>query len=73
MAKTSVTVWYDPEGDFLEVLFDASRPGYFRETQDDRVMEKVDEHGALLGFSIIGVASLGSDSPLEVALPSTDG
>ena len=72
MARTSVTVWYDPEGDFLEVIFDPSRPGYFRETQDDRVMEKVDEHGSLLGFSIIGVASMRSGSPLEVALPSIE-
>ena len=66
----SLTVWYDGEGDFLEVVFDPSRPGYFRETQDDRVMEKVDEQGTLLGFSIIGVASMRSGSPLEVALPS---
>jgi hypothetical protein len=67
-----VTVWYDPEGDFLEVIFDSSRPGFFRETQDDRVMEKVDEHGTLLGFSIIGVTRMRSGSPLEVALPSID-
>ncbi len=34
-------VWYDAKGDYLEVLFD-QRPGYFRETTNDQVMEKVD-------------------------------
>jgi hypothetical protein len=39
-----VTVWYDEEGDYLKVLF-AQKKGYFRETDNDAVMEKVDEAG----------------------------
>ncbi len=35
-----VRVWYDQEGDYLEVLFDRKK-GYFRETDNDAVMEKV--------------------------------
>ena len=37
-------VWYDPEGDYLEVIFD-QKEGYFRETENDQVMEKVDPQG----------------------------
>jgi hypothetical protein len=70
VAAKSVTIWFDPEGDFLEVLFDASRPGYFRETADDRVMEKIDEDGAVLGFSILGVSAMRAAAPIEVELPS---
>ncbi len=69
MARKSLKVWFDPEGDFLEVLFDSTHPGYFRETADDRVMEKVDEQGNLLGFSILHVSSLQSGAqPIELAL-----
>ena len=44
-----VSVWYDEEGDYLEVLF-ARKKGYFRETDHDAVMEKVDEAGNILGL-----------------------
>ena len=37
-----VRVWYDEEGDYLEVLLE-HKEGYFRETDNDAVMEKVDE------------------------------
>jgi hypothetical protein len=62
-----VTVWYDPEGDYLEVLF-ARRAGYFRETDQAAVMEKVDIHGNLLGFSILGVRTLQGNSPFSATL-----
>lgn len=66
MAEKQLKVWYDPEGDFLEVIFD-QRPGYFRETANDQVMEKVDEAGNVLGFSILKVSAL-KEAPLEIAL-----
>ncbi len=31
-----ITIWFDPEGDFLEVLFE-KKEGYFRETASDAV------------------------------------
>ena len=34
MAERAVKIWYDPEGDYPEVIFD-QRPGYFRETASD--------------------------------------
>jgi uncharacterized protein YuzE len=66
MAERKVRVWYDREADYLEVIFD-QREGYFRETANDRVMEKVDNKGQVLGFSILKVSSL-TKTPLEVAL-----
>lgn len=66
MADRKVKLWFDAEGDFLEVIFD-QKPGYFRETESDQVMEKVDEEGNILGFSVLRVSSL-KDAPLEVVL-----
>lgn len=66
MAERKVKIWYDQEGDFLEVIFD-EKPGYFRETASDQVMEKVDEQGNILGFSVLRVSAM-KEKPLEVAL-----
>ena len=60
-----VKIWYDREGDFLEVLF-SEAPGYMRETGNDAVMERVDASGNLLGFSVMNVsAALGRISTRE--------
>jgi uncharacterized protein YuzE len=66
MERKIVKVWYDPEGDYLEVIFE-QKEGYFRETANDQVMEKVDMEGNILGFSVLKVSSL-KEHPLEVAL-----
>ena len=66
MAQRKLKVWYDPEGDYLEVMFD-QKPGYFRETANEQVMEKVDEEGNILGFSVLRVSAL-KQKPLDVAL-----
>ena len=66
MAKKTVKLWYDREGDYLEVIFD-QKPGFFRETASDQVMEKVDQEGNLLGFSVLKVSARRM-TPLEVAL-----
>ena len=66
MADKRVKIWFDPEGDYLEVMFE-QRPGYFRETDNEQVMEKVDEQGNVLGFSVLRVSAL-KKAPLEVVL-----
>ena len=66
MAEKVVRMWFDPEGDFLEVTFE-QKPGYFRETENDQVMEKVDQDGNVIGFSVLRVSAL-KKAPLEVAL-----
>ena len=37
MAERKLKVWYDPEGDYLEVIFD-QKEGYFRETENEPVI-----------------------------------
>ncbi len=66
MERDVVKLWYDPEGDYLEVTFER-KEGFFRETEDDQVMQRVDRDGNVLGFSIQKVSSL-KGKPFEVAL-----
>jgi uncharacterized protein YuzE len=68
MAERQVKVWYDREADYLEVTFE-QKAGFFRQTDNDQVMEKVDDEGHVLGFSILKVSALGQQ-PLSVALRS---
>lgn len=62
-----IKVWYDPEGDYLEVLF-SEAPGYMRETNDDALLERVDEDGHVIGFSIMNVSRLPQNRPLTAEL-----
>lgn len=66
MAERRVRIWFDREGDFLEVIFE-QRAGWFRETADDRVMEKVDADGNVIGFSVLNVTTI-DGRPLDVTL-----
>ena len=66
-----VKVWYDPKGDFLEVIF-KQKEGYFRETKSDQVMEKVDMEGNVIGFSILKVSSL-KEKVLNIDLANVPG
>jgi len=65
--EKEVRIWYDKEGDYLEVIFDR-KPGYFRETENDAVMEKVDKEGNIIGFSILKVSALEEQKPLSISL-----
>jgi hypothetical protein len=62
-----VKVWFDSEGDFLEVQF-KDAPGFMRPTGHEAVMERVDEEGHILGFTVIGVSRFQKDHPLEAEL-----
>ena len=42
------------------------KPGYFRQTSSDQVMEKVDEEGHVIGFHVLRASRL--SRPLEVEL-----
>ena len=64
-----VKVWFDREADYLEVLFE-KKEGFFRETENDAVMEKVDTDGNILGFSILKVSALERGKLLSVTLRS---
>ena len=62
-----IKVWYDEEGDYLEVLFER-KTGFFKETENDAVMEKVDNEGNVIGFSILKVSALKGQTPLSIDL-----
>jgi len=66
MEHKAIKIWFDAEGDFLEVVFE-NKPGYFRETDNDLVMEKVDADGNVLGFTVQQVSSI-KKHPLEASL-----
>ena len=64
--KRPITVWYDREGDFLEVLFER-KPGHFRQTSSEGVMEKVDKEGKVIGFHVLHATRLTQPLELELA------
>jgi uncharacterized protein YuzE len=64
-----IKVWFDAEADYLEVRF-SDAAGYQKETRHDAVMERVDDKGNIIGFSILGVSRFKKDKPLEADLVS---
>ena len=59
-----IRVWFDAEGDFLEVHFpDAA--GY---EKHEAVMERVDAQGQVIGFSLLGASKFKKGNPLEAEL-----
>jgi len=62
-----IKIYYDKEGDYMEVLFDI-KEGYFKETEHDELMEKVDKDGNILGFSILKFSQFQHSKPLTVTL-----
>lgn len=62
-----IKIWFDAEADFLEVRF-SDAAGYEKETAHDAVMERVDEHGRITGFSILGVSRFKKEKPHEADL-----
>ena len=67
--EKEVKIWYDSEGDYLEVIFER-KAGHFRETENDAVMEKIDREGNIIGFSILKVSALKEQKPISICLKS---
>jgi hypothetical protein len=67
-----VKVWFDAEGDFLDVRFTDDvgymKDGYMKETDNEAVMERLDERGRVIGFSIMQVGRLAKQKPLVANL-----
>ena len=51
MAQQQLSVWYDQEGDYLEIIF-ADRKGYFKDAGDDLFI-RVDSKGRVIGFAVM--------------------
>jgi hypothetical protein len=69
MKAKKVKIWYDVEGDYLEVIF-GKKAGYFEETSNDAVMKKIDVAGNIIGFSILKVSALRGKKSLAITLAS---
>ena len=67
MTSRKVSVWYDHEGDMLEVLW-AFREGYFTPTHDERILKRLDDDGEVIGFLIHEMSTLKEPSPVEFEL-----
>ena len=57
MEQKWVSIWYDPEGDLLEVIWQR-RPGEFVESADGRADIKLDNEGNILGFQIQALSKI---------------
>ncbi len=66
--KQKVKIWYDAEGDYLEVVFDEDVACTFQETDNDAVMEMVDPAGNIVGFSVMAVSKLSKEKPISALL-----
>src|SRR5438128_527825 len=62
MVEDNLNVWYDPEGDHLEIVFD-QKAGYFEDTSLENVMRKRDAEGNLLAISIFNLSSFAGTRP----------
>jgi hypothetical protein len=72
MARDKINLWYDREGDILEVLL-SSDAGFFVETEHDDVMVRRNMQGEFVGFMIMGLSKLDEDIiNLEVEPVATD-
>lgn len=67
MTNKQVSVWYDDEGDMLEVLW-GFREGYFTPTDDERVLKRLDDEGEVIGFLIHEMSTLKEPNPVEFEL-----
>jgi len=67
LEKESLRVWFDPEGDLLEVELGKPQKGFFEDVGDD-VFLRVDMKGNVLGFAILN-ATKRMKKVREVELP----
>ena len=69
--EKEITVWFDKEGDYLEITFGKPKRGYFKEIRDD-VLQRIDSGTSeTLGFAFINFSKHFGDleKPEEIKLP----
>ncbi len=64
--EKALNIYFDKAADYLEVVFEIS-DGYFIETENENIMEKVSLDGRILGFSIMNVSAI-SNIPVSINL-----
>ena len=74
--EKEIKILYDKEADFLEVIFE-KKTGYFKETENDAVMEKVDDKGNIYvadtGNNVIRVVTAAGVSSTLAGIPGVRG
>ena len=68
MSRTRVKVFWEPEGDILEVIWAPGGGTYEPVNGDGRVLERVDAHGNSLGFMVHEFSAHGGPDTLEFEL-----
>ncbi len=67
MEEKALRIWFDPEGDLLEIGQTKPSKGFFRDSGDD-IFIRVDEEGNITGFVILN-ATKRMAKMREVKLP----
>lgn len=63
-AKNKVRIWFDPEGDLLQVTLKEGK-GFFRPPKDDTLI-RVNEQGEMLGFMVLNVTKRETKRPIAI-------
>ena len=61
MDRSTVSIRYDKDLDFLEVLFE-KKEGYFDPIGDSGLMVRYDDDGNVIGFAIEGATEVGGNA-----------
>ena len=67
MQNDVISIWWDDEGDFLSVTF-AEGDGDMVQTRDGKAMVRIDDHGKILGFHLLGVSKKSKQAPFRFEL-----
>lgn len=59
-------IWYDPEGDLLEIKF-SDQPGEYQATSSKNMMIKTDASGRMVGIMVLKVSEV-EGGPMEIEL-----
>ena len=63
----TMKIWYDEEGDYLELRTEESK-GHMKDLGDD-IWERVDENGRIVGIGILGFKKRLKDKKGEIRTP----
>lgn len=63
--RDRIRVWFDPEGDVLEVTLKSGK-GFFKHLEDD-VLIRVGEKGEVLGLMILNATKRETKKPLAIS------
>ncbi len=61
--QEDIEIYYDKEGNYLEIIFE-KKEGFFTETENEDIMQKVDKEGNVLALSILNAVSKDNTIPL---------